>query len=403
MHATSRTPENYSPLYFLASLGAGGLVVTFFMWLLHWVPHKGRPVPVFEDIMSAFSSGDVLMQAVIIGAWAGIAIFAVMKIWLLVWNLSAYARFKQTPAYDQLRNSNAETQLLSIPLTLAMTINVGFIVGLVFVPQLWSVVEYLFPIALLAFLAVGTYALNLLADFWGRILTGGGFDCLKNNSFSQLLPAFALSMVGVGLAAPAAMSTTAWVAGTSYVISTLFLVMALLIGTVKLILGVRAMMENGADAESAPSLWVVVPIITVMSITLMRQGHGVHVHLGGHGTPADTFAMLTQLLAVQVAFTMFGWLVLKRQSYFGRFVTGPERSAGSYALVCPGVALAVMTHFWINKGVVGVGLVEKFSTGYWALTAIAIALQIATIWLVLMLNAKHFWTSGSQPEALPAE
>ena len=30
----ARPAENYSPLYFLASVGAGGLVVTFFMYLL---------------------------------------------------------------------------------------------------------------------------------------------------------------------------------------------------------------------------------------------------------------------------------------------------------------------------------------------------------------------------------
>ena len=41
--------NRYSPLYFLASVGAGGLTVTFFMWLMFWVPHTGRPVPIFED------------------------------------------------------------------------------------------------------------------------------------------------------------------------------------------------------------------------------------------------------------------------------------------------------------------------------------------------------------------
>ena len=48
-----------------------------------------------------------------------------------------------------LRASNGETQLLAMPLALAMTVNVGFILGLVFVPGLWNVVEYLFPLAML--------------------------------------------------------------------------------------------------------------------------------------------------------------------------------------------------------------------------------------------------------------
>ena len=53
--AGAAADQNYSPLYFLASLGAGGLTVTFFMYLMFWVPHPGRPVPVFEDLMTVFA------------------------------------------------------------------------------------------------------------------------------------------------------------------------------------------------------------------------------------------------------------------------------------------------------------------------------------------------------------
>lgn len=76
---------------------------------------------------------------------------------------------------------------------------------------------------MLGFLAIGFWALRLLGDFWGRILTRGGFNCSRNNGFSQLLPSFALAMIGVGLAAPAAMSQTPWVAGASYIASSFFL------------------------------------------------------------------------------------------------------------------------------------------------------------------------------------
>ncbi|MFO8086544.1 MAG: hypothetical protein R6T91_01895, partial [Bacteroidales bacterium] len=36
--------------------------------------------------------------------------------------------------------------------------------------------------------------------------------------------------------------------------------------------GLRAMMEHGATPLSAPSLWIVVPIVTVVGIAVMRQG-----------------------------------------------------------------------------------------------------------------------------------
>ncbi len=399
---TIRMGESYSPLYFLAALGAGGLVVTFFMWLLFWVPHPGRPVPVFEDILAALMAGGPALQSAIIAAWLGIAIFAIMHVRLLAWNIGELLRFRATPAYAALRCGNDETQLLAAPLTVAMTINVGFIIGLVFVPGLWGVIEYLFPLALIAFLAVGAWAIALLRDFWGRILTTGGFDCTRNNSFGQLLPAFALSMVGVGLAAPAAMSTQAWVAGVSYVLSSFFVVAALLLAAVKTVLGLRAMMEQGANRLSAPSLWIVVPIMTVIGIALMRQDHALHAHFGVESGAGETLARLTWFLALQLVFALWGLVVLRRFNYFGRFVTGPESSPGSYALVCPGVALAVMMQFFINKGLVGVGLVDKFGAAFWLVTLVALALQALTIWLVISLNRKHFGRAPARQVA-PAE
>jgi len=400
MQTRDLTPR-YSPLYFLAALGNGGLVVTFFMWLLFWVPHEGRPVPNFEDISAALTSAETWHQAVIFGAMAGIAYFAASMIASLWWNVANYRRYRTSQQAGVLRSSNAQVQLLAMPLAFAMSINVGFIIGLVFVPGLWSVIEDLFPLALIAFLIVGAWSLRLAADFWGRILTAGGFDCSRNNSFAQLLPSFTFAMVGVGLAAPAAMSATPWVAAVSLFASTLFVAMAVVVGTINLILGVRAMMENGADPESAPTLWIVIPILTVLGIALMRQGHGLHAHFGAESAPSDTFLMLMRLFAVQLAFGLFGWLVLSRQNYMSRFVFGSEASPGSYALVCPGVALVVMGQFLINKGLVGIGLIEKFDLAYWSLTGIALVLQLVTIWLVFTLNAKHL-SRPSRPQAVPA-
>jgi len=398
-----RLGDRYSPLYFLSALGAGGLMVTFFMYLMFWTAHPGQPVPTFETLMAAYQSGSMLLRGTIAVAAVGIVYFAVLHVRLLIWNIGQYSAFRKTEAYAALRKSNAETQLLAIPLTLAMAVNGGFIVGLVFVPGLWSVVEYLFPLAILAFLAIGVYAFALLSGFFGRVLTNGGFDCAKNNSFAQMLPAFALSMVGVGLAAPAAMSQTLWIASLSLILSTFFMVAATVLGGVALFLGFRSMMEQGASSEAAPTLWVAIPIVTVLSIAFMRQDHGLHVHFDSHGTPADMFVFLTKMLMIQLLFGLLGLLVLRRQGYFPRFVSGTEKSAGSYALVCPGVALSVMAQFYINKGLVGAGILDKFTIAYWAVSAIALLLQVITIGLVMKLNAKHFGEDRSEGAALPAE
>lgn len=391
MSATPGRPsKTYSPLYFLTSLGSGGLVITFFMWLMHWTRHPGHPVPVFEDIVTAFTSGGAISRFMIILAMAGIAGYAFLNLKYLLWNLVQYNRFKRTPAYGQLASSNAQTQVLAMPLALAMSVNVLFILGMVFVPGLWSVVEYLFPAAILVFLAIGWMAFRMLGQFMGRVMTLGGFSCASNNSFAQALPAFALAMIGVGMAAPAGLSATPLVAGTGLVFSTFFLVAAALIAAIALVLGIRSLAENGANIETAPTLSVFIPVLTIISILSLRQNHGLDAHFGLASGGAERLMMLSQYLSAQVLFALLTGLVLSRLGYFSRFITGREASPGSYALVCPGVALAVMIHFWLNRGLVDAGMIDTFSLSYWTITALALAIQFATAWLVFILNRKHF-------------
>jgi len=402
MEQTDRQRAGYAPLYFLAALGAGGLSVTFFLYLMFWVPHPGQPVPIFEDIMAAFTAGSVLTKGMIVAAWAGILFFSFMLFRMLAWNLSTLAQYRQTPAYEALLKSNAGTQLMAVPLALAMAVNVGFVLGLVFVPGLWSIVEYLFPVAMAVFVLIGAYGLKLYGRFLSARLKEGGFDCAKNNSFAQTLPAFAFSMVAVGLAAPAALSAVPATVAISLMLSTFFVVLSLIIAAATMILGLRSMMENGANAEAAPTLWIAIPLITVLAIAWMRQGHGLHVHFDVHGGDAGSFTLLMPLLSIQLIVGLFGWAVMRSQGYFGRFVSGPERSPVSYALVCPGVALSVMLQFFVNKGLVEAGIIEKFSAVYWAATAPSLILQAATIALVFMLNAKHFGRDRTPVAALPA-
>lgn len=387
---SGKPSDTYSPLYFLTSLGTGGLVVTFFMWLMHWIPHPGQPVPLFEDLVAAFATGDLVMQGTIVLAVVGIAFYSFLNLKYLVWNLRRYQAWQQTKPYAQLRSSNAETQLLAMPLAMAMSVNVCFMLGMVFVPRLWSVVEYLFPLAVLTFLAIGLLAFRLLGGFLGRVLISGGFSCVGNNSFAQAMPAFALAMIGVGLAAPAGMSANRLVAGAGLVFSSFFLVSAVLIGLVALVLGLRSLLENGADMETAPTLSIFIPLLTIIAILSLRQNHGLDEHFALTSGGADRLMLLSKYLSAQILCAMLTALVLVRLGYAARFIVGRETSAGSYALVCPGVALAVMLHFWLNRGLVDAGLIGKFSLAYWAVSAGAVAIQCATMWFVYRMNRNHF-------------
>lgn len=100
---------------------------------------------------------------------------------------------------------------------------------------------------------------------------------------------------------------------------------------------------------------------------------------------------LTVLLSGQLLFGLLGLKVLQGQNYVRKYLrVDGVCSAGSYALICPGVALSVMIHFFVNKGLVAAGIIDKFSPTYWVLTAVAIALQVAMIGLVAHLHKLHF-------------
>ncbi|SDU25963.1 hypothetical protein [Stappia sp. ES.058] len=388
MRYASNLGERYSPLYFLSSLGAGGLSVAFFMFLMWMTPHKGTPIPTFDTLMVAFLSGSLAMKGLIAVGYLGVAVFAAIHMRTLVWNLREYALFRKGAAYRTLRSGNGETQLMTVPLTLAMTVNAAFIVGALFVPGLWAYVEYLFPVAIAVFLAIGVYAMRIFTDFLSRVLTSGGFDCASNNSFGQMLSVFAFAMVGVGLSAPAAMSHSPAVTAIATMLSLVFIVAALVFGAIMLVLGFRAMMEHAASLETTPTLWILIPIVTVLGIALYRLNMGLAHTFGAEWHPGSAFFFLATLFAVQILFGVIGYAVMRRFGYFDRYVSGDERSPGSFALICPGVALWVFGNFVINAGLVRLGVVERFSPVWFLLYLPLALLLVQTIRIYFRLNAR---------------
>lgn len=208
--ATHRPADTWSPLHFLASLGAGGLAVTCFMYLTLSVPHPGQQVPVFEVILGAFAGGGLPMKAAILVAVTGIAGLAVLNIKMLIWTLARYSEFKETEGCTKLVNSNGAIQPLTMPLALARSVNAGLIIGPVFVPGLRIVVEYLFPLS---------------------------------------------------MATLAAMSALPLVVGVSLIASITLCTVAAFSALVAAIVAFNSMLHNSTATESAPTLMVFAPIL----------------------------------------------------------------------------------------------------------------------------------------------
>ena len=62
----------YSPLYFLSALGAGGISVSFFMYLMFMTPHKATPIPTWETLQAVFNGNELMLKILAIVALTGI-------------------------------------------------------------------------------------------------------------------------------------------------------------------------------------------------------------------------------------------------------------------------------------------------------------------------------------------
>lgn len=379
--------EKFTPMCFLSALGSGGLSISFFMYLMFLVPHKGTPMATFDFIYPELLKGTWL-SVVIVFSFIFILLFAFLHFKFLVFNVQQFLLFKKTEKYETLKNSNAEITLMTIPLTFAMTINVCFVLGAVFVPKLWSVVEYLFPFALLAFATTGYFALKIFFNYFTRILTTGDFDFTTNNNLSQMISIFAFSMVSVGFAAPGAMSHYITINAIGIAGSIFFASLAILLLIIKLTIGFTNMFEKGISLEASPSLWIIIPILTLLGIAFIRISFGFDHHFDAPLSKSSLFGFTVFVLSIQIIFGILGYKVMKKLNYFYEYIESENRSPVSFALICPGVALMVFGMFFINFGLTYNGILEKYSLFYFAFMLPFMFVQYKTVLYFFKLKSK---------------
>lgn len=379
--------EKFTPMCFLSALGAGGLSVSFFMYLMFLVPHKGSPMATFDFIYPELLKGTWL-SAIIVISLLFIILFATLHFKLLIWNIKQFNLYKKSDAYKILKESNTEITLITLPLTFAMTINVCFVLGAVFVPKLWSIVEYLFPFALIGFLLCGFYALKIFFNYFSRILISGDVDCAKNNNLSQMISIFAFSMIAVGFAAPGAMSHNISINAIGIFGALFFTSVALILLVIKITLGFKNMFEHGISMEAAPSLWIIIPILTLLGITAVRVSFGLDHNFDATLAKSSLFTLTSVVLSLQIIFGILGYQIMKKIGYFEEFIHSDKRSPVSFALICPGVALMVFGMFFINFGLTYNEVITKYSLAYFVLMLPFMFIQYRTVLYFFKLKRK---------------
>ena len=388
--------DRYSPLYFLSALGNGGLTVAFFIFFMFMTPHPDTPISTLDSVWSYFTSAPDYTLILAALGYAAMLYFALQHFRLLIWNVREYRLFKKSTAYAELTKGNNEITLMAIPLTLTMTINVMFVLGAMLVPGLWTVVEYLFPFAFLAFAATGIHSMTIFYRYYSKLLTCGNFQHSMNNSLSQMLSSFTFAMNAVGFAAPAAMSENLLIVPIAAFFSLFFFAIASLLALKNLILGFHAMLGQGINREGSASIWIMIPILTLLGITTIRLNHGIHFLFHGHSSPSFYFIFCSVLISLQIFFGILGFITMNQNSYFPEFIHGISVDSGedaaktpaSYALICPGVAFWVFGMFFLDKGLIHSGLIGIFSIPYFILLIPLLFVLVQTVRVNWKLNQR---------------
>lgn len=146
----------------------------------------------------------------------------------------------------------------------------------------------------------------------------------------------------------------------------------------------------GIDKAGSPSLWIIIPILTLLGITIVRLYMGINHNLLHNPDPSalPIFLTLTVLVSLQILFGFIGHSVLKQIGYFTEMIHGEGKSPGSYALICPGVPFMVLGMFFIHWGFVKNGIVPQYSAVYFILLIPYVYVQLKTIQTLFKLNHK---------------
>ncbi|MET0068240.1 MAG: hypothetical protein ABW076_17995 [Candidatus Thiodiazotropha sp.] len=382
----SRHEASFNPQVFLSALGAGGLTISFFLYPQFMLPHPGAPMVTYEVLQQVLMGENRWASALLAADLLLVLVFAFIHYHLLGRSLLAYRRFRQSSAYTALKQSNAEVSLMAIPLTLSMSVNVLFVLGALFVPGLWQVVEGLFPVALLAYLAIGAYALHIYGDYFTRLMTRGDFDFDGNNDLSQLMAIFAFAMLATGLAGPGAMSHSQAINALGIFGSLFFLSLAVLLSLVKLVLAMKSILRQGISQKSSYTLWILIPILTLFGISSIRIIMGLHHGFEEPLSKPGLFVFTSVILSLEILAGLLGYQVMKRLGYFDDYLRGSKRDVGSFALVCPGVAIFVFGFFFISFGLLKNGLVAPLSPVYFIILLPFVWVQMKTVGVFLRLN-----------------
>jgi len=331
--------KKFSPLIFLASLGAGGITIIPFAFLNYAFDHpKGLVkyvdiahgnLPIFQEILFRF-----LEVSMIVFVAIHLALSIVFFVKLIKW-----LKTKESSDFiaDPLRN----TAILAPFISIVMTMNVGIGPIRFFIPQMAGNLQSMMLPALIVWLLIGYFLMvteiKLLKTSFIK-----SFDISKIH-FGWLLHSFALAMYTVTGTGIAALAANADIANLAAFVSFIFGSMGVLLLLVKIVTVFKTNLAADGLPEKhlIPGFLIVIPIVTLYAISLFRIGHYLEHQFGAH-----LVAYYPIVTAVAFAFEI--WYLIFGLSLMSDYLKDDFKktyTVTQWGLVCPVVAFGVLGSF----------------------------------------------------------
>jgi hypothetical protein len=210
-----------------------------------------------------------------------------------------------------------------------------------------------------------------------------GFDIDKIN-FGWLLHPFALGMLTVVGTGIAAMAQDISIASTAAFFSLVSGSMGLFLMSVKLILIFKSHLKANEMPEKKfiPSFLIIVPNITLYSISAFRFSHYMRSHLGME-TEILSFLVVLIGFAFEVWYLMFGLSLMG--DYFKKHFFKKEFYVEQWGLICPVVAFGVLGSF----------VYKLFAGNVLMYTVIVLSILLSAFLYLMLLKRQYLCRSLS--------
>lgn len=340
--------ERFNMLWFIMALGFGGTSVAGFAFLNNTLeratPFKGM---LYLDNINEFAAKMGVGYSFLANYLkVHMLFFGTLHIIALVACTWLYLRWRKLYPQkyrDLLADTSRNSVLISPVLAYGMAFNVSLVLGYVFVDWMRINMQLIMPYAAGGYFLLWLWTL-LSAIRLQVIALEKGFDVDKMH-FGWLLIPFALGMTsvtGTGIAYLAHDGLADFV----FFLSLVTFTMALFLLLVKVFSLFKSHYASGLPRkiEFLPAFFIVMPIVTLLTISLLRYGYYFQ-HKFKMPLPDAAFAM-----TVSAGFALMTWYMLlglfMLRDYFRNHLFSMKYfDESQWGLICPMVAYAVLATF----------------------------------------------------------